>query len=207
MTVASLRTELEQRKGRLTQINLDLKECKRSLKHTNRDLIKHMQAREIVKTVGLATQQQLEYHFSDIVTSALQAVFPDPYSLSVKFVERRGKTECDLGFERDEVVIDPISASGGGAIDVAGFALRVAAWSMQHPKSRPILILDEPFRYLSTDLQEKAGGMLHEISSRLGIQMIIVTHEEELISCGDKIFSVRQTKGISRVSEGDIGKC
>ena len=204
MTIATLRTELERRKGRLTQIELDLKECKRSLKHTNRDLIKHMQAREVVKTVGLATQQQLEYHFSDIVTSALQAVFPDPYSLSVKFVERRGKTECDLGFERNDVVIDPISASGGGAIDVAGFALRVAAWAMRHPKSRPVLILDEPFRYLSTDLQEKAGGMLHEISSRLGIQMIIVTHEEELISCGDKIFSVRQTKGISKMSEEGI---
>jgi len=201
MTIASLRTELEQRKGRLVQIKLDLRECKRFLKHTNRDLIKHMQAREVVKTVGLATQQQLEYHFSDIVTSALQAVFPDPYSLSVKFVERRGKTECDLGFERDDVVIDPISASGGGAIDVAGFALRIAAWSMRHPKSQPVLILDEPFRYLSTDLQEKAGGMLHEISSRLNIQMIIVTHEEELISCGDKIFSVRQTKGISKVFE------
>lgn len=201
MTVATLRTELEQRKGRLTQIELDLKECKRSLKHANRNLMKHMQAREIVKIVGLATQQQLEYHFSDIVTSALQAVFPDPYSLSVKFVERRGKTECDLGFERDDIIIDPISASGGGAIDVAGFALRVAAWSMRHPKSRPVLILDEPFRYLSTDLQEKAGGILHEISSRLGIQMIIVTHEEELISCGDKIFSVRQTKGISKVYE------
>jgi len=201
MTVAVLRTKLEQRKGQLAQIGLDLKECKRSLKHAKRDLIKHLQAREVVRTVGLATQQQLEYHFSDIVTSALQAVFPDPYSLSVKFVERRGKTECDLGFERDDVVIDPISASGGGAIDVAGFALRVAAWSMHHPKSQHVLVLDEPFRYLSTDLQQKAGDMLREISSRLNIQMIIVTHEEELISCGDKIFSVRQIKGISKVSE------
>lgn len=202
MTVATLRSGLEQRKGRLAQITADLKSCKRSLRNNNRDLIKHMEARQVVKTVGLATQQELEYHFSNIVTSALQAVFPDPYSLSVKFIERRGKTECDLGFERDGVVIDPISASGGGAIDVAGFALRVAAWSMHFPKARYVLILDEPFRYLSTDLQEKGGTMLHEISSRLGIQMIIVTHEEELVTCADKVFTVRQRKGISHVTVG-----
>lgn len=201
MTVSSLRGELERRKGRLQQVESDLKGCRKELRHDERDLVKHLEAREVIKTVGLATQQQLECHFSDIVTSALQAVFPDPYNLSVKFIERRGKTECDLGFERDGVVIDPITASGGGAIDVAGFALRIAAWSMRYPKSRTTLILDEPMRYLSTDLQQKAGDMMHEISSRLGIQMIIVTHEEELISCADKVFEVRQKKGVSTVTE------
>lgn len=197
--ISELRADLERRKGRAAQIESDLRDCKKRLRYSERDLRKHEQAREIIKKVGLATQQQLEYHFSDIVTSAMEAVFPNPYALSVKFVERRGKTECDLGFERDGDVVDPISATGGGAVDVASFALRVAAWSMRNPRSRSLLILDEPFRYVSTNLQDKAGSMLKEISSKLGIQMILITHEEELESCADRIFEVQQRKGVSSV--------
>lgn len=197
--VAALRQELEQRKGRAAQLEQELKECKRALKLVDRDLQKHEQAREVVKKVGLATQQQLEYHFSDIVTSALEAVFPNPYALSVKFVERRGKTECDIGFARDGDVLDPLSASGGGAVDIASFALRIAAWSMLTPRSSSILILDEPFRYLSSNLQNKAGEMLREVTKKLGLQLLIITHEEELENCADKIFQVRQRKGVSEV--------
>jgi len=199
MNSNALRTELEKRKGRRDQISDNLKACRKDIRIKERDLKKHEQAREIVKAVGLATQQQLEYHFSDIVTSALEAVFPDPYSLSVKFVERRGKTECDLGFARGDAVLDPLEASGGGAVDVASFALRIAAWSMQSPRSRPVLVLDEPFRHLSTDLQSRAGAMLRQISKKLHMQMIIVTHEEELEACADRLFEVRQVQGVSSV--------
>jgi DNA repair exonuclease SbcCD ATPase subunit len=64
-----------------------------------------------------------------------------------------------------------------------------------------VLILDEPFRYLSTDLQSKASEMLNEISERLGLQIIMVTHEEELVDEVDKTFRVRINKGKSTVEE------
>lgn len=197
--IRHLRNDLEQLKGRRAQVAADLKQCKHDLRHAKRNQAKHEQAREIVKTVGLATQQQLEYHFSDIVTSALDAVFPNPYALSVSFVERRGRTECDLQFARGDDLLDPLDATGGGAVDVASFALRVAAWSMQQPRPRPLIVLDEPFKHLSTDLQPLAGKMLREISEKLGIQLLVITHEEELEDCADRVFVVRQSKGVSRV--------
>lgn len=200
MSILLLRSELEQRKGRAAQVQEDLRTTRKALKYAERDLKKHEQAREVIRTVGLATQQQLEYHFSDIVTSALEAVFPEPYSLSVKFVERRGKTECDLGFQKGDSIFDPIESTGGGAVDVASFALRIAAWSMQRPRPRAVMVLDEPFRHLSTNLQGRAGEMLRQLSEKLGLQMLIVTHEEELEACADRIFQVRQTKdGVSHV--------
>lgn len=204
MNTQSLRAELEQRKGRRAQLEEDLRATRKVLRYAERDLKKHEQAREVIRTVGLATQQQLEYHFSDIVTSALEAVFPDPYSLSVKFIERRGKTECDLGFQKGDSIFDPLGATGGGAIDVASFALRIAAWSMQRPRPRPVMVLDEPFRHLSTNLQARAGAMLRQISERLQVQMLIVTHEEELEACADRIFEVRQVKGVSQVKQVSV---
>ncbi len=201
MNTQDLRNHLEQQKGKKAQILSDLDHAQSSVKELKRDLRAHEQAREVIREVGLKTQEQLQCNISDITSLALEAVFEDPYELVAEFVQRRNKTECDLYFMRDGYRADPLDASGGGAVDVASFALRVASWSMQHPKSRPVLILDEPLRFLSEDLQEKASEMIKEISKRLGIQFIIITHQETLSSYADKTFTVSIKKGISTVKE------
>lgn len=199
MTINELQQKLDRQFGRLEEIESLIKKSKTKLKITRRSLKDHVRAREIVREVGIKTQQQLQYHISDITTLALESIFNDPYKLSVEFVQRRNKTECDLLFERDNSKVDPLSASGGGAVDVASFALRIASWSMETPKSRPTIILDEPFHFLSQDLQAKASEMVKELSNKLGIQFIIVTHETAFTPFADKIFSTRIRKGVTRV--------
>lgn len=196
-----LRNKLEQQKGQRLQIEKNLETLTDSLRGNKRSLLRHEQAREIVREVGLKTQQQLQFHISDLVSLAMDAVFPNPYELKVDFVQRRNKTECDLLFTRDGMEVDPIEASGVGAIDVASFALRIASWSMMRPHSRNVIILDEPFKHLSTNYQEQASAMIKEVSERLGLQFIIVTHEENLIPSADKVFQVGIRKGISNIKE------
>lgn len=199
MTIKSLRSELDSRRGQQKQTAQNLEQAQERLSAYQTDLQNHEQAREVIKETGLKTQQALAFHISDITSLALQAVFPEPYDLVVDFVQRRNKTECDLWFERDGEKLSPMDASGGGAVDVAAFALRVASWSMQHPRSRATIILDEPMRFLSTDLQPKASEMLKQLSEKLGLQFIIITHEEELADEADKVFEIRQRKGVSEV--------
>jgi DNA repair exonuclease SbcCD ATPase subunit len=84
---------------------------------------------------------------------------------------------------------------------VASFALRIASWSMEYPRLRNVIILDEPMRFLSEDLQEKASAMIKELSEKLGLQFIIITHEKELASYADKEFRVTINKGVSNIKE------
>jgi len=201
MSLQLLRNKLEQQKGQKQQIENSILALKQSLIEIRRNLNRHEQAREIVRTVGLETQRQLQYNISDITSLALEAVFPDPYELKVEFVERRNKTECDLKFVRGDMEIDPLTASGVGAIDVAAFALRIASWSMARPRTQNVIILDEPFRFLSENYQDQASQMLKELSTKLGIQFIIVTHEMTLASYADRTFEVSIYKGISKVKQ------
>jgi len=198
--IEQLRYSLEHQKGQKAQIDntlstlrIDVMDCKRSLH-------RYEEAREIIREVGIKTQQQLQYHISDITSLALEAVFDDPYTLAVEFVQRRNKTECDLYFVRKEEKVNPLDASGGGAVDVASFALRIASWSMNHPHSHNTIILDEPLRFLSADLQERASQMIKELSDKLGLQFIIVTHEPILANYADKTFEVTIHKGKSKVT-------
>jgi len=197
--ITEIRNLLEQKKGKRNMLENNISTLSTKIKETGKDLRRHEQAREIIREVGLRTQQQLQIHISNITSMALEAVFPNPYELKVEFVQRRNKTECDLLFNRDGQDIDPLSASGGGAVDIASFALRVASWAMQNLRSRNTLILDEPFRYLSTDLLPRANEMLKEISKKLNLQIIMVSHAEELIEGADKVFTVTMRKGISKV--------
>jgi DNA repair exonuclease SbcCD ATPase subunit len=199
MTVQFLRNKLEQFKGQKLQLEKSLSDLRGDLKEKKSSLEKHEQAREIIRKVGMETQQQLQYNISDIVSLALDSVFDDPYLFKVDFCQRRNKTECDLYFERDGNRVDPLTASGVGAVDIASFALRIASWSMASPRTRNVIILDEPFRFLSENYQEQASLMVKEISQKLGIQFLIVSHNETLASSADKTFTVSIKKGISQI--------
>ncbi len=202
--IKNLRTNLERQKGQQLQIQNTITQTTRTVKEKKRDLSRHEKAREIIREVGLKTQQQLSFHISDITSLALEAVFINPYKLVVDFVQRRNKTECDLYFDRDGNRVEPLQASGGGAVDVAAFALRIASWSMQRPKSRNVVILDEPFKHLK-GVRENilVLDMVKEISKKLGIQIIMVSDEridrEEIVMRADKVFETRIKKGVTEV--------
>ena len=190
----NIRNRLEQAKGRMSTIKKKMSSNRHEIQEKKEYLIKLEQAKEIIRLVGLRTQQQLQYHISDITSLALSSVFPEPYELKVEFLQRRNKTECDLLFARDGKQIDPLEASGYGAVDVAAFALRIASWSMDVDRSRNIIILDEPMRFLSDGYQENASKMIKEVSAKLGIQFIIVTHEDILAQYADRSFFCRYEK-------------
>ena len=202
--IQNLRNSFERRKGRRDQIKVSIQTLSEKIQDAKLSLRRHEEAREILRAVGLETQKMLQYHISDITSLALEAVFDDPYELVAEFVQRRNKTECDLYFSRRGSRVDPLDASGGGAVDVASFALRIAAWSMQSPKRRNTIMLDEPFKFLDTqtDRLERASQMTQELSKQLGLQFIIVTHEDTLTEHADREFRVRQSrKGISSVKQ------
>ena len=199
MDIKQLRNTLEQQKGQRTQVKKSIHSIRQSLREYKLSLLHHEQAREVIRQVAIETQQQLQFHISDITSLALEAVFDDPYELTAEFVQRRNKTECDLYFIRDGSRVDPLSASGGGAVDVAAFALRVASWTMSRPRPRATIILDEPLRFLSVDLQPRASQMIKELSTRLEIQFIIVTHENTLTDQADRVFETKISKGITKI--------
>lgn len=186
---------LEKAQNRVHEKNLKLAEierCKQDIAVFEVDRENCGKARALVQKVAEETQKKIEFQISNLVSLALASVFPDPYTFKVEFVQRRNRTECDFFFVKDGNSIEPISSSGGGAIDVAGFALRIAIWSLK--KSHPIFILDESFRFVSVDLQEKCSQMLKELSDKLGIQIILISHLPNIINSADTAIKVEYNK-------------
>lgn len=157
----------------------------------------------LVQKVAKDTQEQLKFQIEDIVKTCIDTCFPDEYDFKVEFEIKRGKTECALKFYKNEREIDIMEASGGGVVDMASFGLRLASWSLGNTANT--IIMDESFKFLSKDLQGRAGEIVREISKKLGIQIIQNTHIPELVEQSDKVFRVNLVKEgqweVSKVQE------
>lgn len=198
--IASLRAEINKKLSLKDYIEKEVEAAEKELKELSRQRKNIEDALLIIQEVSKKTQQELEYHISDIVSTALSSVFEDPYEFKVEFVIKRGKTEADMYFVKDNERVDPLTASGGGAVDVASFALRIALWNLLRDSISNTLIMDEPFRFVSKDLQPKAGEMLKMLSDKLRIQFIIVTHSPDIINEADKVVTVSIKNGESVVT-------
>ena len=143
------------------------------------------QAQQLVQQVAEQVQQQAHQQVASVVTRCLQAVGFD-YEFRIKFVRKRGKTEAELLFVRDDVEIDPTDAAGGGAIDVASFALRLSCLMLSKPQRRRLLVLDEPFKFTSKDFRPAVRELLLTLAKEMKIQFILVSHQPELM-CGKVI--------------------
>lgn len=203
-TLPQLRQKLEQSKGKQIQIEQNIKDLQSELKEKKRSLHRHEEAKEIIRAVGQKTQEQLQFHISDITSIALEAVFDDPYELKVDFVQRRNKTECDLFFVRDGNGIKPTESAGVGAVDVACFALRIASLSMMLPKSNNTIILDEPFKHLRGEAEnERVLQMMQTISRMMNMQIIMVgdikVPKETMMEYADRVFECSIKNRISKI--------
>lgn len=125
-------------------------------------------------------QQQVHNRIASVVSRCLKAVFDEPYDFKIHFERKRGRTEARLVFIRNGEEIVPMQGSGGGVIDVAGFALRIACLMLARPKLRRLVVLDEPFKFVSSEYRERIRDLLETLSEEMGIQFVMVTHISEI---------------------------
>lgn len=195
MNTLILRKQLERHRGKYQSIRDSLAHNIKEKEILEDKYNCQKKALFIIQEVSKFTQQEVEFHVSDLVSHGLAAVFDSPYKYKLEYVLRRDKTEADQYWQLGNNYFQP---NGGGVRDVSAFALHVACIVlsiMQKKKVCPILILDEPTKHLKpTPLQERAGNMLQEISKSLGIQIIIVTHDSALSDSADRTFKIQLDK-------------
>ncbi len=167
------------------QAGIELKYDEKLLKATKR-------ARDILIAATAATQDQVREYIEELVSLALQSVFGMEYFFILEFQEKRGQSEIKPTILWKQEKFSPRDEVGGGVVDIASFALRLVLWTLSGNRTAPVFILDEPFKFLSKDKTEAAADMLRGIADLLGIQVIMISHDEGLIVAADKSWTVRR---------------
>lgn len=143
-------------------------------------------AQALIQEVARQTQETLTLQIQDLAQSSIDTVFPGRYTFLCKFAIKRNMTECDIYLDSRGRRFNPFKQNGGGLVDIVSLSLRMACWSIS--QSDNVLLLDEPFKNLSAIYRPLIADIIRIMSKRLGLQIIMVTHDSELISIADRVF-------------------
>lgn len=159
-----------------------LAEAKRELMQAGEEAADAQEVAAILQELAQGIQQQVHGRIAGVVTRALQTVFgEDAYEFSIEFEKKRNKTEARLIFLRNGQELDPLAAAGGGCVDVAALALRLACLVMLRPPARRILVMDEPAKNINGSMyQDRVGELLETLAEELDVQLVIVTDDDWL---------------------------
>jgi DNA repair exonuclease SbcCD ATPase subunit len=162
------------------------------------------QAKYVITEVQKATQEKFKTRVESLVTMAIKSVYDRPFGFELIFERKRDKMECrpviyEVVGDKKEYYEDPENELGGGILDICSFAMRIVMWSLEKPKSRNVIVLDEPMKNLG-ELITLGGQMLKEISHGLKFQLIIITHDSALIEIADRSWHVEHKNGESEVT-------
>lgn len=199
----AIEKEYNRRRGRLDHIKEQLESLHQQREKIDRDILRHQKAFNFIKDVALQTQQEIEVRVSDIATLGMTTVLKDPYDILLEFVERKNKTEGNIWcVMANGEKIKPLDATGGGVGNVAALSLRIASLSLQQQQGyMPLLILDEPFHFLTRNYQPQASALLKEMSEMTGMQIIIVTQYDEIEQYADQTFQIEKRGQQSVITE------
>lgn len=189
MSIEDFKKRLSKIETKRSLLREERKEKLKKLEYWANRHDKTLQARVFAQSVAQHIQSKIEFKINNIVSMAIEEVWPeDPYKFITRFVSRRGKSECDLLFSRKDREIHPLDSSGYGPCNVASVTGRFALWSLN--KNRPTFLLDQPFSDLSLDRCDDASQMLQDLCRRLGIQIIMISHDPEIVNYADKIIRI-----------------
>ena len=202
MTISDIKDFVSEKEAREKILQASYMKNKERDKYLKMEVTNYTEARNIVAEASRITQEQFKTLVEELVTSAIQSVFPDrDYRFIMEFVIQNNRPQINLMVqEGDKDPYLPKEEQGGGLLDIISFALRVVLWSLTSPRTRNVLIMDEPFRWTG-NLTEKAASMMKEISDKLGLQIIMVTHDERLMETADRSWLCKKEKsGISTIN-------
>ena len=194
MTIKQLEQKEEQLKNSLASLEGQCELLDTQIDSNKQQLEELAHKKEVYsKTVEVfvllqeATQQQVKEGFEKIVSYALQYIFGEEYKFELYFEKRGNLQECNFKFISPAgiEITDPMEALGGGILDVASIALRIALLELHKPKSDSFIAFDEPTRNVSAQFISKCGEFFKHINRQIHRQIILVTHQEALMEKSD----------------------
>jgi len=124
-----------------------------------------------------------------LITYGLNTVFPDrDIRFESEIMERGQKIWVNMKTIYNGNTIDPQSRSSVHVIE--SFLLRLlCVLKMNRAK---FLFMDETFSAVDYGYVDNVGKLLNELSSKLSMNILLVTHSQHLAGCAEKTYTIKE---------------
>lgn len=149
---------------------------------------------ETLKVIFELVKKKSIDSIENLVTHALNSIWEHSYEFKILTQERGTSSTNRFVLIKDGNESDIMDSHGGGIVNIIAFILRVIFTLKNNPELRPILVLDEPFAFVSESYHEKIGQLLLELIENLGISVVMVTHQPIITKYATKAYELESTK-------------
>lgn len=191
--VAANRRVLDQRLGEARAVLARGKELEVEVGDLAAEVADLERVSVLLNSLGEERQAAAQGTIEDLVTKGLQTIFDETLSFHIQAASK-GKTSVVDFMVRTTLptgtVETPVmDARGGGLAATVGFLLRVVVLLLRtQGKGKQLLVLDESFAHVSAEYLPGIAEFLREIVDKSGVQIILVTHQEELAESADTVY-------------------
>lgn len=197
---ASASARVNALRGQRDMLNKQVSDCQERLLEANAQSGYHDEAQKILQALEEKWRGSAGNALANIVSHGLSVVFGGSYELNIDSKVARGVASTDLTLTVNGLRSRIKNAHGGSVLNVLSFLFHTILTTSSKPRLRPILVLDEPFSHVSAGFRSQVCALLRELCHRLGLQMLIVTHEEELIEAADTAYLVDKPEGATKAT-------
>lgn len=129
--------------------------------------------------------------FQHTISSALKDIFDDSYDFQFVFKKRGTLSTCEYEITNGDYGgwTNLRMCHGKSVCEIIAIILRIILVKIDK-ESPDIVICDEPLSGLEPDRQQVAGKFLSDVCKKFGIQLIMVSHSENVAIHADKIIEI-----------------
>jgi len=161
---------------------------------------------ELLHFVKKVTQDKIKEMFENVVTEALNYIYQsNEYKFNLEFDKRGSLPTLKFNVKTPEMQENHniLSVSAGGNRDIIALALRFVL--LEVSKIPGFLFLDEPFRRLDNEETiNQTMKFIKELQTRIKRQIIIISHEQEVVDNADN--SIVISKSVQKCIVSEIKK-
>jgi DNA repair exonuclease SbcCD ATPase subunit len=168
-------------------------ESKANLKKEIKNLQKEKDVLEEVRDCLLKSQEEIRKHAisftEEIVNWGLREIFNNPnleFKIDLTYKWNKPEMNFLVRYDKNVPFIDVVDGEAGGMKDIVGVLLRFSLILLN--KIDFPIILDEVGKHISKEYRENFAKFLRIFSEKFQKQIILITHQDEVIREGHKII-------------------
>jgi hypothetical protein len=190
-SIKDLENKISVLEGKKELYESSLEEYKTELRIESSNVENYKKCIDLLKYISTINQDKIITLFQHTVSAGLKDIFDNSYEFKIEMKTRGNSSSCDFKIkcgifpEWSDIILN----HGKSVQDVISVILRIVLVKLLK-NERQIVVLDEPGSGIEAERQIVFSKFLSEISHKFGIQLIVVSHSEELTLHADKVINI-----------------
>lgn len=160
-------------------------------------------ALSFLENLANSRRSSIKSKIESVLTEAIKMIYGEQYHVELIYSVKNNRSHMDIEVVKKTplgIVQRTMEGFGGGISDCLSVPLRLLVL-LGSKQSDKVCILDEAYKHVDTDRIENVANFIKNITKKLGVQIILLSHHDAMLSVADNVFQIKDDNGKSIIKQ------